>query len=217
MLRVGPGKELVPLEDDEFESLAREYDDVVIDIGTGDGRFVLRTARDRPQSLVIGIDPVQEAMAGVARRASAKPSRGGVPNALFLVASAEALPGALSSKASLVTVNYPWGALLRTLVQPDRDGLRAVAGLLQPGGRLIALLNASVTDDRDYGERLGLPPLEDAHIDERLVPGWQESGLEGVTWHRLEPAEEPAHHTTWGRRLVRGSNRSTIVVEGGRS
>ena len=121
MLRVGPGKELVPLEDDEFESLAREYDDVVIDIGTGDGRFVLRTARDRPQSLVIGIDPVQEAMAGVARRASAKPSRGGVPNALFLVASAEALPGALSSKASLVTVNYPWGALLRTLVQPDRE------------------------------------------------------------------------------------------------
>lgn len=208
---------MVPLEDDEFESLAREYDDVVIDIGTGDGRFVLRTARDRPQSLVIGIDPVQEAMAGVARRASAKPSRGGVPNALFLVASAEALPGALSSKASLVTVNYPWGALLRTLVEPDRDGLRAVAGLLQPGGRLIALLNASVTDDRDYGERLGLPPLEDAHIEERLVPGWQESGLEGVTWHRLEPAEEPAHHTTWGRRLVRGSNRSTIVVEGGRS
>ena len=208
---------MVPLEDDEFESLAREYDDVVIDIGTGDGRFVLRTARDRPQSLVIGIDPVQEAMAGVARRASAKPSRGGVPNALFLVASAEALPGALSSKASLVTVNYPWGALLRTLVQPDRDGLRAVAGLLQPGGRLIALLNASVTDDRHYGERLGLPPLEDAHIEERLVPGWQESGLEGVTWHRLEPAEEPAHHTTWGRRLVRGSNRSTIVVEGGRS
>ena len=208
---------MVPLEDDEFESLAREYDDVVIDIGTGDGRFVLRTARDRPQSLVIGIDPVQEAMAGVARRASAKPSRGGVPNALFLVASAEALPGALSSKASLVTVNYPWGALLRTLVQPDRDGLRAVAGLLQPGGRLIALLNASVTDDRHYGERLGLPPLEDAHIEERLVPGWQESGLEGVTWHRLEPAEEPAHHTTWGRRLVRGSNRSTIVVEGSRS
>ena len=47
-------------------------------------------------SLVIGIDPVQDAMADVARRASAKPSRGGVPNALFLVASAEALPAALS-------------------------------------------------------------------------------------------------------------------------
>jgi 16S rRNA (adenine(1408)-N(1))-methyltransferase len=217
LLRVGTGKESFPLEDDEFESLAREYEDVVIDVGTGDGRFVLRTARERPQSLVIGIDPVQTAMAEVARRASAKPSRGGVPNALFLVASAEALPAALSSHASLVTVNYPWGVLLRTLVQPDPDGLRAVVGLLQPGGRLIALLNASITDDRDYGERLGLPPLESAHIDERLVPGWLESGLDRVTWHRLEPDEEPAHHTTWGRRLVRGSNRSTIVVEGTRS
>ena len=217
MLRVGRGKESFPLEDDEFEALAREYGDVVIDVGTGDGRFVLRTARERPESLVIGIDPVREAMADVARRASAKPARGGVPNAVFLVASAEALPAALSSRASLVTVNYPWGLLLRTLVQPDLDGLRAVVGLLAPGGRLTALLNASVTDDRDYGERLGLPPLEDAHIDERLVPGWQESGLAAVTWHRLAPDEEPSHHTTWGRRLVRGSNRSTIVVEGTRS
>jgi 16S rRNA (adenine(1408)-N(1))-methyltransferase len=216
LLRVGTGKESFRLDDDEFDSLAREYEDVVVDLGTGDGRFVLRTARERPQSLVVGIDPVQDAMAGVARRASAKPSRGGVPNALFLVASAEALPAALTSRASRVTVNYPWGSLLRTLVQPDPGGLRAVVGLLEPGGRLIALLNASVTDDRDYGERLGLPPLEDAHIDRRLVPGWQESGLGGVSWHRLEPDDEPPHHTTWGRRLVRGSSRSTIVVEGTR-
>ncbi len=217
MQRVGRGKESIPLGDDELDALVREYDDVVVDLGTGDGRFVLRTARERGRSLVIGIDPVQDAMADVARRSSAKPSRGGVPNALFLVASAEALPPALASSASLVTVNYPWGSLLRTLVRPDPGALRAVAGLLQPGGRLVALLNASVTDDRDYRERLGLPPLEDAHIDERLVPGWLESGLEAVTWHRLQADEEPAHHTTWGRRLVRGSNRSTIVVEGTRS
>ena len=76
-------------------------------------------------------------------------------------------------------MNYPWGSLLRTLVQPDPGALRAVAGLLEPGGRMVALLNASVTDDRDYGERLGLPPLEDAHIDERLVPGWEESRASG--------------------------------------
>jgi 16S rRNA (adenine(1408)-N(1))-methyltransferase len=217
LLRVGRGNESLLLADDEFEALAREYDDVVIDLGTGDGRFVLRAARERPRSLVVGIDPVQDAMADVARRASAKPSRGGVPNALLVVASAEALPAVLRGRASLLTVNYPWGSLLRTLVLPDVGGLRAVVELLQPGGGLIALLNASVTDDRDYGERLGLPALEDAHVNERLVPGWQESGLAGVAWRRLEPDEEPSHHTSWGRRLVRGSNRSTIAVEGIRS
>jgi 16S rRNA (adenine(1408)-N(1))-methyltransferase len=217
LLRVGRGKESFPLADEEFDALVREYDDFVIDLGTGDGRFALRTARKRPRSLVIGIDAVQETMADVARRAAAKPSRGGVPNALFLVASAEALPEPLRGRGSLLTVNYPWGSLLRTLALPDPGGMRAVIGLLHPAGDLVALLNASVTDDRDYGERLGLPPLDDAHVSGRLVPGWQESGLEGVSWRRLEPDEEPSHHTTWGRRLVRGSNRSTIVVEGKRS
>ena len=68
MLRVGRGKESIPLGDDEFDALVREYEDVVVDLGTGDGRFVLRTARERRRSLVIGIDPVQDAMADVARR-----------------------------------------------------------------------------------------------------------------------------------------------------
>jgi 16S rRNA (adenine(1408)-N(1))-methyltransferase len=217
LLRVGRGKESFPLADDEFDALVRDYEDVLIDLGTGDGRFVLRTARERPRSLVIGIDPVQEAMADAARRASAKPARGGVPNALFLVGSAEDLPEALRGRVSLLTVNYPWGSLLRTLAKPDPSALRAVIDPLEPGGRLTALLNASVTDDRDYGERLGLPPLDDSHVSERLVPGWQQSGLEVVSWRRLEPDEEPSHHTTWGRRLVRGSGRSTIAVEATRS
>jgi 16S rRNA (adenine(1408)-N(1))-methyltransferase len=190
---------------------------VAIDLGTGDGRFVLRRARADPGTEWIGIDPLAESFADSARRAARKPERGGAPNARFVVGTVESLPAELAGSAELVTVNYPWGSLLRAVAGPDVAVLRSVAGLLRPGGRLVALLNLSAADDPAYAERLELPPLDDDHLGERLVPGWRDAGLERVAWWRLAPGEEPEHRTSWGQRLVRGSGRETLAVEAVRS
>jgi len=53
---------------------------------------VLAAAAAQPERLVIGVDANAAAMVSTSRRAAAKPSRGGLPNALFVVAPAEALP-----------------------------------------------------------------------------------------------------------------------------
>jgi 16S rRNA (adenine(1408)-N(1))-methyltransferase len=58
-------------------------------MGTGDGRYVLRTAAERPDTLVIGLDANAAAMAAASRRAA---RRGAVPNALFAVVAAEHPP-----------------------------------------------------------------------------------------------------------------------------
>jgi hypothetical protein len=50
---------------------------------------VLAAAAARPDTLVIGLDAVAEAMAGASRRAA---RRGALPNALFAVAAAEHPP-----------------------------------------------------------------------------------------------------------------------------
>jgi tRNA G46 methylase TrmB len=62
---------------------------VAIDLGTGDGRFVLAAAAARPDTLVIGLDADAAAMADASRRAA---RRGAIPNALFAVAAAEHPP-----------------------------------------------------------------------------------------------------------------------------
>jgi 16S rRNA (adenine(1408)-N(1))-methyltransferase len=191
--------------------------EVVIDLGTGDGRFVLRTARARPGALVIGVDALAEPMEASASRAARKPARGGAANAWFVAADAVAPPAALAGRATLVTVNYPWGSLLRAVAAPEAEGLGAVAGLVRPGGRLLALLNASAAEDSAYAERLDLPPLDGEHLRESLVPGWTAAGLEVVEARLLDPGEEPPHRTSWGQRLVRGSGRDTLLVSAVRS
>ena len=188
--------------------------DLHIDLGTGDGKFVLRCARAHPDRQHIGVDALAEPMAESIRRAAAKPSRGGVPNARFLVSDAVSPPDELRGRASLVTVNYPWGSLLRAVAAPEPDGLRAIVALLRPGGRLVALLNASAAEDSAYAERLELPPLDGEHLGGVLVPGWSAAGLGAVSWRALGPGEDPPYRTTWGQRLVRGSGRETVLVEG---
>jgi hypothetical protein len=190
------------------------YRDLHVDLGTGDGKFVLRAARAEPDVLHIGVDALEEPMAESIRRAASKPARGGVPNARFMVADAMMPPASLRGSAGLVTVNYPWGSLLRAVAAPEPRGLAAIVGLLRPGGRLEAVLNASAADDGAYAEKLDLPPLDGEHLDGRVVPGWRSAGLSDVDWHPLAAGEDPPYRTTWGQRLVRGSGRETVVVSG---
>ena len=87
-------------------SLIARSDRVVVDLGTGDGRAVLRRAAAEPSALVIGIDAAASAMAEASRRAD----RRGPTNALFLAAGVEALSASpLAGRADLVTVTVPVG------------------------------------------------------------------------------------------------------------
>jgi 16S rRNA (adenine(1408)-N(1))-methyltransferase len=80
---------------------------VLIDLGTGDGRFVLAAAAEHPERLVVGVDASAAAMAEPSRRAAANPRRGGRPNALFVVAGAESLPPELDGSADWLTAWFP--------------------------------------------------------------------------------------------------------------
>ena len=56
---------------------------------------MLAAAAAQPDRLVVGVDANAAGMATASRRAAARPARGGLPNALFVLAAAEALPAEL--------------------------------------------------------------------------------------------------------------------------
>ena len=60
---------------------------MAIDLGTGDGRYVLRAAAERPDTLMIGLDANAAGMARASRRGARQ-----LVNALFAVAAAEHPP-----------------------------------------------------------------------------------------------------------------------------
>jgi 16S rRNA (adenine(1408)-N(1))-methyltransferase len=186
---------------------------VVIDVGAGDGRFVYESARDDPSHLYVGVDPDADALAEYAYRASRKPARGGVANARFVVASVEQLPPELNGLAALVRVNFPWGSLLRALLQPDAAVLRTISKLA-PGARFEIVL--SYDPQHDTGAFAGnpLPPLDDALIAGILVPVYREAGLESTEQRRLTQDQALAIPSTWGRRLLHARPRNVYWLAG---
>jgi 16S rRNA (adenine(1408)-N(1))-methyltransferase len=168
---------------------------------------VLATAAAEPDRLVIGVDANAAAMVEAARRAAAKPNRGGVPNALFVVAAVEAIPEELGGVADLVTVHFPWGSLLRGLLAADRAIMAGVTRLMRPGAVLLLLVSAEA---RDGG--VGVEPIRDDTLH-RVADAYRNHGLT-VNKARTATADDvTATHSTWGKRLGVGVQRQAWLLQ----
>ena len=168
---------------------------MTIDVGTGDGRAVLAAAGREPDTLVLGLDASASAMAEASRRAARPARKGGLANALFVVAAAEALPPELSGRASLVSVLFPWGSLLRGCLGLDDTVAGGVAGLVAPGGRLELLLAPAERDGLE-----GVPTTETGII-RAATRAFARHGLRVLTARAATPAEVAATGSSWARRL----------------
>jgi 16S rRNA (adenine(1408)-N(1))-methyltransferase len=184
---------------------------VTVDLGTGDGRAVLAAAATQPDRLVVGVDASAAAMAEASRRAGRRPGRGGLPNALFVLAAAEALPGELEGVAELVTVQFPWGSLLRGLLDADPRVMGGLAGLLVPGGTLRLLVSST---DRDRGARV--EPITEPTLY-RLAGAWETYGLAIAEVRPATWADVAAAHSSWGKRLGAGRWRPAWLLRAGRA
>jgi len=180
---------------------------VTVDVGTGDGHAVLATAAREPATLVLGLDANAGAMAESSRRAARPARKGGLPNAAFILGSAEAPPAALEAAADTVTVHFPWGSLLRGAVGRDERVAAGVAGLVSLDGTLELLLAPS---DRDGLDRLDGLRRDPAGLVERVIQAFGPHGLELVEGRPATLREIVASGSTWARRLGLGRNRRTL-------
>lgn len=169
---------------------------MTIDVGAGDGRAVLATAAAEPASLVIGVDANAAPMVESSRRAA----RGQVSNALFVVASAEAMPAELVGLADRVTVGFPWGSLLRGCLGLDDAVASGLASLVTRNGELELLLAPNARDG------LGSVPTEVADVIRAAGSTFARSGCELVEGRQATTAELSASRSTWAKRLLSGGS-----------
>jgi 16S rRNA (adenine(1408)-N(1))-methyltransferase len=145
-------------------------------------------------------------MAEWSRRAARRPARGGLPNALFVVAAAERPPAELTGIADELTINFPWGSLLAGTLAIDPAVAAGIAWLVASGGHIRGLV--SVLDD----DRLGLPRLS-ADDPPALAKRWACHGFQLSSFRPATQAEVDQSRSSWARRLAAGRRRPTWRIE----
>lgn len=185
---------------------------IVLDIGTGDGLFVYRRARENPRKFFIGIDANPRPLEKVSEKIHRKESKGGLPNVLFLQASVEDLPPELNGVADEIHIHFPWGSLLRAVVVGEEAVLRNLRRVCSAGALLEVVIGLDPDRDRFEMERLGLPLMTAAHVNSVLVPRYENASFTVLEAGALPQSEWSRLHTTWGKRLKENANRALVYI-----
>lgn len=170
---------------------------ISVDLGTGDGKFVLHEARREPDQFVVGIDACRENLHAASRSAPG--------NTLFAIANACALPTELMGLADRVIINFPWGSLRDGLLCDDPGLLAGLRLLARPRAALEVRLNASALAEAGW--------TLDAGADQ-AVAAMRSAGVRVRSVRRLGAAELRACPTSWARRMAFGRSPEAVEITG---
>jgi 16S rRNA (adenine(1408)-N(1))-methyltransferase len=187
---------------------------LVIDIGTGDGRFAYAYATDHPDTFVVGMDAIAERLEELSTKATRKPAKGGRPNVLFVRASVEQPPPELEHRADELHVLLPWGGLLVGTMLARPDVMAGLSALAKPGARLTIVFNGEVWEDSTPKDMADLPAVTVEYVESELRPRYRQRGIELDDVHEMSPAEIKDLPTTWARRLAHGRHPKFVAATG---
>jgi trans-aconitate methyltransferase len=191
------GRKSLYLNSHEWKDRLAHYDRIVLDLGTGDGRYARFLARAHPRWFVIGLDACRE---NLREHSQAK-----LPNLLFVIASAQDLPSELAGLVSHIAVNFPWGSLLESLLAADPNLMCGLKSISQAGASLAMRLNGGAL--AEAGKTL------DAGADKIYYnlrqAGWQ---LEHPVVMDASALKE--FPSTWAKRLAFGRDPRALVLTG---
>ena len=183
---------------------------VIVDIGTGDGRFVYQSARENPAKFYVGIDANAQPLRKISMKATRRPAKGGATNLLFVQATVEDLPDELNDTADEIHIHFPWGSLLRAVALGEAQVLRSLHRISAPACLLEVVFGIDPERDRAEVERLDLPSLSADYLKNVMTPLYEAAGF-SVRESGAVPAADWAHlKSSWARRL-KGNDQRQVV------
>ena len=100
-----------------------------------------------------------------------------------------------------MTINFPWGSLLRGVLGRDDAVLAGIAPLLAPGAEASALVSVVPRD--------GVPPIPEP---DALAQAYARHGLRLVEARAATPEEVAASGSSWAKRLRAGRERPVSLL-----
>ncbi len=200
MLEYLAGKRSLPLTTDALCQRIAPYSQLLLDLGTGDGRFVRYAAASHPEMLAIGLDACRDPLRAGGRRV--------LDNTLFLVANVLEPPvelAALHRQVSHLTIHFPWGSLLTGLLEGDTNLLSLCADVVRPSARLEVWLNAGALAEAGFELEAGA---------RRVRQTLRSAGFEVETPEPCDARALRACPTTWAHRLAFGRDPRALLLRG---
>ena len=213
-MRVLQQKKEIGFTAEELHEYASHYSTVCVDIGTGDGKRLYRTAKAHPDTLFIGIDPVRENMLDTAQKISKKPEKGGLRNLLLVIGAVESLPEELYGIANEITVYFPWGSLLESVVKPLPDSLAQMRQIAAESAQFTFITTYQTAYEAAEIEKRGLPELSRAYFEGEYQTVMRENGFAVSEITELTAEDVMQLGTQWAKRLVTGRARSYYQITG---
>ena len=185
------------IDQDELRSRIQGCQEVLLDIGTGDGRFVASQVARNPWLFGIGLDACRENLQDISRKRTRQ--------TLFVIANALDMPAELSGQVTHLSVNFPWGSLRDGLLKGEASLIDGISRLCVKGTSIEMRLNESAVNEAgvelwEAGE----------HIQRSLY--W--AGFNITNCRALGPDELKACASTWARKMAFGRAPRGMYITG---
>ena len=205
---------VVPLDNStnaSFDNLSRlTAGGVIVDIGTGDGRFVYQSARENPTKFYLGIDANAKPLQKISMKATRQPAKGGAPNLMFVQAAVEDLPAELNDTADEIHIHFPWGSLLRAVATGESGVLNSLHRISSRGCLLEVVIGLDPVRDQSEIARLKLPALSAEYLENDLTPKYEATGFRIREIGIVRPADWSQLRSSWARRLQTNDRREVV-------
>jgi 16S rRNA (adenine(1408)-N(1))-methyltransferase len=193
-------------------SLPRTGEGIVLDIGTGDGRFVSAAARANPNKFFIGIDANVKPLEKPSMKATRKANKGGLPNAMFVQAAIEFLPVEFAGVADEIHIHFPWGSLLGSVVRGDEEILASLRNIAARDCLLEIMIGVDTERGATELSRLEIPELTETYFKNTFASRYNSAGFETVEIRQLNRNEWSKIETSWARKLSSGASRTVTML-----
>jgi len=189
------GRKSLELDFNRLKDRLAGYNRITLDLGTGDGRYVRTLAAKHPDWFIIGVDSCRENLR--------EHSQTKLQNMLFVIASAQDLPNELNGLISHITINFPWGSLLESLLSSEDSLASRLLSVTRSRASMDIHLNAEALVTAGWALETGADQIE------RIVntKGWKTKSRSWMDAHLLR-----SFPTTWAKRLAFGRDPRAIQL-----
>ena len=191
------GKKSLELDVNGWKDQLAKYDRILLDLGTGDGRYARTLAETHPRWFVIGVDACRENLH--------EHSRTKLENLLFIIASAQELPRELDGLISHITINFPWGSLLESLLESDSNLMKRLKIVSRARAALSLRLNGGALVEAGKTLEAGTERI----FYNLLRTGWQ---LKQPVM--MDAGSLKKFPSTWAKRLAFGRDPRAMMLSG---